>query len=550
MKYFFKVILIFIYFNSFSQGIPIHVSTTAIYDFIDELANDGIVDVVSAIKPYTDRFVFSCLKEANTKREFLSMRQRKELNFYLSEFSYLDKYLLKSNDIPFLGNYLDKWHLGLVPPEFKYKDSEFFINIRPIWGITYFKNTKNLNFHRWGGGAFKMKIGKNLDAWASLRDNNVSEIFSNKVYFTTDEGGNYKGRKNGGGDYSEMRGGISYDWNSGSISMVKDHLEWGDNYHGATIFSSKPPSIAQIKFHLKPVKWFEFNYFHGWLVSNVIDSIRSFTTANGNRRDVMHPKYVAANMFTVKPFDKVTFSFGNSIIYSDMNPHPAYLIPFMFYKSVDHWLNSTDSAGKGVGQNSQMYADISIRRLKHFHFYASIFFDELKIARIKEPDKFNPFGYKVGMKNNNWILPGLYLIAEYTRTRPIVYEHYISTTTFESSGYNMGHYLRSNSDEVYLSAGYKPLPRMLVKAEYVFARHGKSYEYVDGNEAITFPFMKEVHWQNSIVDIMLEYEFAYNCFIKAGYRYNNASGEDLKIFTPHFYQGINNTFVFSFNLGF
>ncbi len=550
MKFIYLVLLSFVFFHGDSQEIPVHVSETNIYDFLDELANESIIDLNSVVKPYSDLYVFQCLKKANNKRDKLNTRQKKELNFYLSEFSYLDNYMLNYFDIPLISNVLDKWHLGILPPEFNYRDSLFYMSIRPIWGIQYLKNNKGLNFHRWGGAAFKMIVGNNFSAWASLRDNNVSAILSNKIYFTRDEGGNYKGRKAGGGDYSEMRGGIAYSWNWGSVSLVKDHLQWGNNYNGANIFSSKPPSIAQLKLHIKPVKWFDFNYFHGWLVSNVIDSIRSYTTSNGNRRDVMHPKYIAANMFTVTPFRKINFSFGNSIVYSDMNPHPAYLIPFLFYKPVDHWLNSTDSAGKGVGQNSQMFMDISIRRLKHFHFYGTLFIDELKLARIKEPGKYNPFGYKVGVKNSGSLLDNLYFIAEYTRTRPIVYEHYISTTTFETSGYNMGHYLRSNSDELFFVIGYKPLSRFLIKGEYTHARHGKSYQYNHGNVAITYPFMKQVLWENTSFSFLLQYEFAYNCFFKAGYQYNKAQGQDMKIFTPEFYQGENHTFNFGFNLGF
>ncbi len=550
MKYIYIVLFTFGYFYSNSQEIPVHISETGIYDFLDEMANNGLIDLNSVVKPYSDVYIFSRLKIVNENREVLNSRQKKELNFYLSEFSYLDHFMLKSVDVPVIGSILDKWHLSILPPGFSYKDSVFFLNIRPIWGIQYFKNSSGSNFHRWGGGSFKMNIGKKIGAWANLRDNNVSEILSNKIYFTTDEGGNYKGRKSGGGDYSEMRGGISYSWKFGSVSLVKDHLQWGNNYHGANIFSSKPPSIAQLKLHLKPVRWFDFNYFHGWLVSNVIDSVRSYTTSNGNRRDVMHPKYVAANMYTVTPFEKIKFSFGNSIVYSDMNPHPAYLIPFLFYKPVDHWLNSTDSAGKGVGQNSQMFLDISIRMLKGFHFYATLFIDELKVARIKEPDKYNPFGYKIGVKNSGSLLDNMYLIAEYTRTRPIVYEHYISTTTFETSGYNMGHYLRSNSDELFLAIGYKPLQRMLIKAEYSHARHGRSYEYIDGHEAVTYPFMQEVRWENTIINMQFQYEFAYNCYLKAGYQYNLAKGQDMQKFTPDFYQGKNNTFYYGFNLGF
>jgi len=545
------ILLLLIVGKGYSQEIPEHISSIGIYEFIDELSIIGIIEVNDVVKPYSDRYIYSLLLKQKKNKEKLTNRQKKELQFYIKEFSYLDMNFIKENSkIPFIGNVMDKYGISLNPIGYRYRDSLFYVDIRPIWGIKYFKNSKNSNFHRWGGGALKMSIGDHFSAFASIRDNNVSEIFSRNKYFIEAQGGAYKGRKKGGGDFSEMRGGIAYSWDWGSISMVKDHVEWGTNYHGANIFSTKAPSFAQLKLHLKPTNWFDFNYMHGWLVSNVIDSTRSYTTDNGNIRDVMHPKYVAANMFTIKPIKGICFSFGNSIIYSDLNPHPAFLIPFLFYKSIDHWLNNTDGVGKGVGQNSQMFANISIYSFKNFHIYASIFVDELKVARIKEKGKYNLYSYKIGMKNSNSIIKDLSLNVEYTRTTPGTYLHYISTTTFESNGYNMGHYLRENSDELYFSITFKPIFKLTTKLEYSKARHGNSFPYNKGSEIITHPFMQEVRWSNEIISLLARYEFAYNSFLNLSYQYNNAKGEDLELFTPNFYQGKNNTFSFGVNFGF
>ena len=535
---------------AFTQQTPIHISQTAIYDFIDELSLLNIIDVNNVVKPYPDKFIYNSLKKAEKQQSTLNNRQQKELAFYLQEYSYFQKEATGSTSKTKMGQLLHKYHLSVLPPRFRYRDSLFFATARLIWGTRYYKNDKGLNFHRWGGGSFNAHIGEHFAAYGSLRDNNITELFSKKEYLTDFPGGNFKGRKKGGGDYSEIRGGLTYSWTWGSIGMVKDHVEWGTNYHGANILSSRAPSYAQIKFHLKPVKWFEFNYLHGWLVSNVIDSTRSYVTADGVRRDVMHPKYIAANMFTLTPFRGIHLSVGNSIIYSDLNPHPAYFIPFLFYKSVDHWLNSTDGVGTNVGQNSQMFANVSILRLKHFHFYGSLFLDELKFDRIRNPDLHNFWNYKAGIKYADGLIPNLALTAEYTRTSPITYEHIVSTTTFESNGYNLGHYLRSNSDELYFALTYKPLPRLLIRAEYIHARHGKSFQYTSGQTAVMHPFMEEVKWENTIYNLLLRYEFAYNSFLTASYQYNNATGEDVKLFTPEFYQGQNHTLSFGFNFGF
>ncbi len=166
----------------------------------------------------------------------------------------------------------------------------------------------------------------------------------------------------------------------GSVGLVKDKLQWGNNYNGANIFGGNNPSFVQLRLHLNPVKWFDFNYFHGWLNSMVVDSARSYWVTNSygtDYREVYHKKFIAANMFTFTPLNYLNISAGNSIVYTDIDLYPAYLIPVFFYKSVDHSVNS------GINNmNSQMFFDISSRQIRHLHLYTSLFVDELSVKRI------------------------------------------------------------------------------------------------------------------------------------------------------------------------
>ena len=115
-------------------------------------------------------------------------------------------------------------------------------------------------------------IGKHWGFYASLRDNHESEPISDSPFLIQRMGGNYKAAY----DYSEMQGGLTYSWDWGNIGLIKDNHSWGSNYNGSNIQSGRTPSFAKISLQLNPVKWFEFNYYHGWLVSEVIDSTRSY----------------------------------------------------------------------------------------------------------------------------------------------------------------------------------------------------------------------------------------------------------------------------------
>jgi hypothetical protein len=82
-----------------------------------------------------------------------------------------------------------------------------------------------------------------------------------------------------------MQGGITWSWKWGNAGFIKDRQQWGNNYNGANIFGGNNPTFVQLRLNLKPARWFEFNYFHGWLNSMVVDSSRSYWVTNSYGTD-------------------------------------------------------------------------------------------------------------------------------------------------------------------------------------------------------------------------------------------------------------------------
>ena len=528
------------------QTVYQHVSSEGIYDFIDELANTEIIDLNSAIKPYSRKDIALMLQQADKERDELNSRQKEELDFYLMD------YKAELNRWP---DYPEKFDLfrknrnlatSLNPPALSYGDSLFSLVLKPIWGIRYFFNNEDDPiYHRWGGAETYAYIGEHWGIYASLRDNSESERLCEPSFFTRRQGGPYK-EDTVGGDYSEMRGGISYSWKWGNVSLIKDHLQWGNNYHGSNIIAGRTPSFAQIKLHLHPAKWFYFNYIHGWLVSEIVDSTRSYFYGNGNYREVFHEKYFAANMFTFVPFKKLHVSVGNSIVYSDIGVHAAYLIPFMFYKSIDHTLNGTSNK---PGQNSQMYFDISSRQIRNLHLYGSMFIDELSIPRLTDPDRHNFLSYKIGGSISNLPFPNISATVEYTRTLPMTYQHHIPTTTFESNFYNLGHYLRDNSQEIYVALTFKPLRGLHLKASYLFAQHGDDFVYGEEDKPDMMPILENIIYENTTLAFRATWEFTNNSYLLLSFMSSDIRDEK-SIRTPEFFAGEKSVLTAGFNIGF
>lgn len=532
-----------------SQVVYEHISNGSVYTFLDELATSHLIDIQTAVKPFSRKQIAGWLAVADENKSQLSRSQQQRLSTFLREYS-LELGVMKTGKINIIHP-TEKSALYLLPPELVWSDSMLKAVFRPIYGIRYISNENASFYHSYGGAEMMAYAGERWGAYASVRDNHQSgEPLSLPLYLTTEPGGNYKN----GSDYSEMRGGITYEWKWGSFGFIKDHVQWGDNANGSNIFSGRTPSFPMVKLQIKLVKWLEFNYFHGWLVSQVIDSSRSYYTSNGDFRGIFRQKYIAANMYTFKPFKNLNLSLGNSIVYSDVPVQPAYLIPFFFFKSLDHTLN------KGIdNQNSAMFLNVNSRQIKHLELYSSLFIDELSFSRIGDPLRHNFYSIKVGGSLMNWPFKNASLRGEFTQTSPMTYKHRIPSTTFETNEFNLGHYLKDNSQEVFVSLSWFPVSSLNLKLSYTNAFHGNEYQYVFGGVPVDEnPVLAEKSWSNESIRLRAEMMPLPNLQLFAEFQYSQINGYALdgydagyylNRFGPTYLHGKNNTFMAGFAFG-
>lgn len=513
-----------------AQFIPHHVSYNRVYDLLDELAADGFVDINTTVKPFSRAFIAEQLKSV-VENEALSKRQKEEVLFFIQEFAPEYRQLPEARFFIWKNEHSKA---AIVPPAFHYVDSNFTARIIPLLGLQLTYNSRAANpliDKRWFGAEFQTTIGKHLAVYGSLRDISVKgDTLTSYNYLNNLPGYEYKEAAYGG-DFSDSRGGIVLSDSWGAVGLVKDNPVWGDSYQSANILSGRTPSFPMITLKLQPVKWFELNYFHGWLISNVADST-NFYTDNTNRIYYRPTnKFMAANMFTFTPLPRLKVSFGNSIIYAERNIQAGYLIPIAFYKSIDHLLT------KGTGtenQNSQVYFNISSRNIKHLHLFASVLFDEVSFSRFLPDNKEqNPMSLKIGGALSNFPVKNLTAVAEYTYTNIITYKHSFNTLTYASNSYNLGHYLGDNSAEMYLALLYKPIRGLDLKLSFTDARKGNDFEYVRraGNvnvirQIISQPVMGDIVWHSTALNFNAQYEVFNNVFCNFGAAYSNIRAYD------------------------
>jgi hypothetical protein len=552
------IILIMISSISFSQIVYEHTSNKAIYNFIDEMANLKIIQINSTIKPYSREFIYQKLNEVAVYNDEnpnkLSKRQKADIKFYLQAYMTEAPYLMSVNKKFDLFKKKERIATSLNPTGFFYKDSLTTVALQPILGYQYSTNKNGTLTHSWGGASMFGYVGKNFGFYTNVRDNNESLIMIDPEFLTRQQGVPYKNFGDEGIDYTEARGGLTYSWDWGSVGLIKDHIQWGEGYNGTNIQSGHAPSFAQITFKLNPVKWFDFNYYHGFLSSDVVDSANSYWI-NGKYRISYYNKYMASNMFTFFPFKGFNFSIGNSIIYTNESgggPKAAFLIPFLFYKSVDITLSSYEKYGY-ASNNNHLFFSISSRNIKHLHLYFSLFADDVSVRYFFDPDTYNSFSYKLGFRVSDFMLRNTRLTVEYTRTNPYVYQHHTRTQDYTSNSYNMGHYLRDNADEIFIEIGYIPIRGLDVNLSYLLSRHGDDYDINDPDADVhSDPFMQNIIWKEQMIQLNATYQFVANSYLYLTFQNKNITGNQTSIekFTPEFYYGNTSTFVVGVCVGF
>jgi hypothetical protein len=152
------------------------------------------------------------------------------------------------------------------------------------------------------------------------------------------------------------------------------------------------------------------------------------------------------------------------------------------------------------------------------------------------------------------------LTGEYTYTLPMTYQHNIATTTFESNTYTLGHYMRDNSQDLYLALRYKPIRGLCIDLYYNLALHYNNYNYATSTlVADRMPVMQDLTWRNNEIALQGRYEFLNNAYVFAGVILGHVEGFDVDDLTAQYYldkyspllfHGETTTFRVGFNIGF
>ena len=525
MKFFLALCVFAITANLFAQVVyePLYKD---VYDYLRRISTKGIIEYNDEFRPLSRKYLAEKLLEAEEHPELLTEVQMADLKFYMQDYYH---------EIWFIKNEKNEKHIDFFSNDpagrwrvFSYGDENFKMNLSPILGYEIGSIDDTKATHLWNGiytyGYITDALGVSFD----FRDNTEEGTTIDKYKrFTPVTGVNARSSDNivdyseNKIEYSEAKGIIATDWNWGSFAIGKEFMEWGYAENGLIVLSQKAPSFPFIRLDIYPVDWLGFNYFHGWLSSDVVDSSDIYYTETGTERISFRKKFIASHTLFIRPTNGLKLSIGESIVYSD-DLEIMYLIPVMFFRLADHYLSRQKN---NAGDNAQFFGAISSRNhIKNTHLYGSIFIDEITLSGLFDSFKQrNQFGFTLGASVVDLPLDNLTLTLEYSKIYPFVYNNFIQTITYESASYIMGHWMGNNDDQVYGSLKYRFLRGLEASMWARYIRKGEAGSAGDQYEQPQPPFLFGLRTNFTYLGAMVKYEFIHELFVRIRYQYKKTS---------------------------
>ena len=487
-------------------------SNSEVHPFLYRMAQKGFIDYNDLIKPINRVNVLNVLNILKQKDTSLSIVEKKELNFYLQEYTRP----LKEQISLFKKDQNKRWRAGAIVEN----DFEFYID--PLLSINNFsgtnKNIKQLSngFELWGTAG----KNKNLGYQVYYRDYIETGTVNNNFREESATPGNILiGAKSDNKiNYTDIRANINYSFRKSNISFGKDNIVWGYGENSNIVLSNKAPSYPYIRLDYKPLPWLNFNYTHAWLNSNIADSSLSYFTNTGridnDFRLVFVQKYLATHSIELQAMKGLNIAIGESIVYSD-KIDPGFLIPINLFKFYD---NNRSNYLIEAGSNGQYFLSVSSRnQIKNTHLYSTLFIDEIKVSSIfNKTESRNQLGFNFGGSITDVLIPYLSLGVEYTRVNPFVYSNLIPAQTYSSYSYSLGDWMGNNFDKSILYAKYSPIAKLKLVARYQKIRKGGAgtiYEQYTAQPQPNFLF----DYIKTRSDIFLQgrYEFINNIYLNS-----------------------------------
>ena len=178
------------------------------------------------------------------------------------------------------------------------------------------------------------------------------------------------------------------------------------------------------------------------------------TFTGGTGGAVLERKYAAMHHLSINLAHGTTLGLFEGVIFKRRNKFDlAYLVPVIFYRSVE--------SGLGSGDNAVIGADFKTNFAEHFQAYGQALLDEFRLSNFKTRNWALKYGGQIGLKYIDVAaIKNLDMQLEWNIVRPFTYTHFDSATTYTHYNQPLAHPLGANFSQLALVVKYQPTNKL------------------------------------------------------------------------------------------
>ena len=448
--------------HSQSVYLPLDHKHAQFLNRIDILMQDNPYLNLSTIKPYDRRPTVEAALAADSTADLTTVDRHnlQSLLMNSSEWHNGDQssFLSKKN----LWNTIYKYKANL----FQVDEKDFFLAVNPVIQFQQSKEIGNDQriFLNARGVTLRGLIARRVGFYTSLVENLERtplfvQDYTRQTRAIPGAGRFYK-YKSTGADYSDARGGITFN----AAQYINFQFAYDKNFIGNGYRSLFLSDFGSSYLFLKiNTRIWKLNYQNIFMELNP-----QFPQAVRDRDLLLDKKYASIHHLSVNATRWLNLGLFEAVVFGRKNHFDfSYLNPIIFLRTAEKQNNSPDNGIVGF--------DFKANIGKKAQAYGQLMFDELIIKELVKGSGWfgNKYGVQLGGKYINvFNVDNLDMQAELNLVRPFTYTHYDSVSGYSHYNQPLAHPFGANFIEVVGIVRYQPLPKLTTAARLIAWKQG------------------------------------------------------------------------------
>ena len=349
---------------------------------------------------------------------------------------------------------------------FEYESKDFFLTVNPVLQLQFAKESDydQRLFLNARGVTIRGMVARRVGFYTSVVENleRAPQFVQQRVndYRAIPNAGRYNDYKGTGWDYSDARGGITFN----AAKFIDFQFAYDKNFIGNGYRSLFLSDFGSNYLFLKVnTRIWKLNYENIFMELNP-----QFPKAVRDADILLDKKYAVMHHLSLNATKWLNVGLFEAVIFGRKNDFDfMYLNPIIFLRTAEKQNNSPDNGFVGF--------DFKANIKQRAQVYGQLLFDELIIKELTAGNGWwgNKFGIQGGVKYiDAFNVDNLDLQGEVNMVRPFTYSHYDSTASYGHYNQPLAHPLGANFMEMIGIVRYQPLPKLTATAKVIAWKQG------------------------------------------------------------------------------